>query len=246
MADPLDGSKGTAGNDDASKGQGTGAGDQGAGKTGAGEAGKTGKTGIEGDQVDLAKLQEILEDRNAKGKQVVDLKAEMKELKASVAKLTPLADAESKRLENEKTELEKNQEKMIELQAKLDSAAKQLSDQELKLTATTAGVAPEYLDVVATMTNKAKAKDDTLDVEAYLNGLKESHKALFSGAQVKQTVATSGGPGAQAESQAQIDSQIAALEKTLLEQGSFMGREKRVELIGKIESLRYCQPKQGG
>lgn len=216
-----------------------------AGVTGADDAGVTGKpTGIEGDKVDLAKLQTIIDDRNAKGKQVVDLKAEMKALQDQIKSLKPLADAETTRLDAEKSELEKVNEKMTDLQAKLDLAGDQLIEQDLKLSVTNAGIAPAYVEVASAMLKKAKAADENLDVEAYMKTMKDTHGALFADVE-PAPASTAGGPGAQTDSAAQVDAQIAALEATLKKEGPFIGREKRVELIGRIESLRYSQPKEG-
>jgi DNA repair exonuclease SbcCD ATPase subunit len=226
-------------------------GNQGEGVTDTGKAGVTsGAKGIEGDTVDMAKLQEIIADRNAKGESEKALKAKAKELEAQIKQLTPLANAESKRREDEKSELERSNDKIAQMQAQLDLAAAQVSEQNRKLEATNAGVAAPYLEVVSTMIQKAQAADENLDVTAYVEGLKESHSALFGApvtpvAPVTPPANTSGGPQAATESQAQVDAQIAELERVLKEQGSFKGREWRTMMLGKIANLRYC-PQKGG
>lgn len=217
--------------------------DQGGGKTDAGTDGKTESTkGIDGDRVDLAKLQEILDDRNNKGRQNAELKGKLKELESQLKSLKPLADAEEKRRQDEMSELEKTNEQLAKTQEKLVAAQSRVVEQERRLIASEAGVKPEYLAVINTMVTEAERTDENLDVAEFVKGLKTTHGALFG--QV-QTSETAGGPAAQSDDQASRDAQIEALEKQLKETGPFLTRQQRVELIGKIESMRHA-PTKGG
>ncbi len=248
---PLDGKDGkgdagVTGKPDDGKGNGKPA-DPNAGLTGVVDTGLTGDIGITGDKVDMDKLKEIIEDRNAKGKETVELKAKLAELTTQMEALKPLADAESARQEADKSELEKVQGQLADLTVKLETAITNLAEQDRTIAVTEARVKPEYVETVATMLEKAKAVNKDLDVPKYFEGLKEKSPVLFGEAAPEPAVDTSGGPAAQGDSDAATNAQIDALEKQLKEEKHLMTRQQRTELIGKIESLRHCRPKaQGG